>query len=43
VVHQHCWINRNEWHQLCNETNQPLKLIEIQFGDNCIENDIERR
>jgi cytidyltransferase-like protein len=43
VVHQHCWINRNEWHQLCNKTNQPLKLIEIQFGDNCIENDIERR
>ena len=28
---------------LCNETDQPLKLIEIQFGDNCVEEDIERR
>ena len=42
-VHESCWINRNEWHQLCNETDQPLKLIEIQYGENCIEEDIERR
>jgi len=43
TVHQHCWINRGEWHQLCNETDRPLKLIEIQFGDDCVEEDIERR
>lgn len=43
TVHKSCWINRNEWHQLCNETDQPLKLIEIQFGENCVEEDIERR
>jgi mannose-6-phosphate isomerase-like protein (cupin superfamily) len=43
VVHQYCWINRMEWHQLCNETDQPLKLIEIQFGENCVEDDIERK
>ena len=41
-VHQSCWIRTNEWHQLCNETDQPLKLIEIQYGTNCIEEDIER-
>jgi cytidyltransferase-like protein len=41
--HQHTWIRVNQWHQLCNETDQPLKLIEIQYGDNCIEEDIERR
>lgn len=41
--HQHAWINLGEWHQLCNETDQPLKLIEIQYGDNCVEEDIERR
>lgn len=41
--HQHTWINLGEWHQLCNETDQPLKLIEIQYGDNCVEEDIQRR
>jgi cytidyltransferase-like protein len=41
--HQHTWIHLNEWHQLCNETNEPLRLIEIQYGDNCVEEDIERR
>jgi cytidyltransferase-like protein len=43
TVHQHCWIDTSEWHQLCNETDQPLKLIEIQYGDNCVEEDIVRR
>jgi cytidyltransferase-like protein len=41
--HQSTWIKLNEWHQLCNETDQPLKLIEIQYGDDCIEEDIERK
>ena len=43
TVHQSCWISVNEWHQLCNETDQPLKLIEIQYGQNCVEEDIERK
>jgi mannose-6-phosphate isomerase-like protein (cupin superfamily) len=41
--HQHTWIRLGEWHQLCNETDQPLRLIEIQYGKNCIEEDIERK
>jgi cytidyltransferase-like protein len=41
--HHHIHINRNEWHQLCNETDQPLKIVEIQYGDNCVEEDIERK
>ena len=40
--HQHSWIDVNEWHQLCNETDQPLRLIEIQYGNNCVEEDITR-
>lgn len=36
-------INTNEWHQLSNETDQPLKIIEIQYGDECNEEDIERK
>jgi cytidyltransferase-like protein len=42
-VHKHTFIQCREWHQLCNETNKPLKLIEIQYGDNCVEEDIERQ
>lgn len=41
--HQCTWIKLNEWHQLCNETDQPLKLIEIQYGEDCVEEDIERK
>ena len=41
--HQHTWIRLGEWHQLCNETDQLLKLIEIQYGENCVEEDIERK
>ena len=35
-------IDRKQWHQLKNETDNPLKIIEIQYGENCIEDDIER-
>jgi len=41
--HQHIWIPCDSWHQLCNETDRPLKIIEIQYGENCVEEDIERR
>ena len=40
--HQHIHIDKGEWHQLCNESEQSLHVIEIQYGDNCIEEDIER-
>ena len=36
-------ISKTEWHQLCNETDAPLKIVEIQYGENCIEEDIERK
>jgi len=39
----HIHIKRTEWHQLCNESQEPLKIIEIQYGENCIEEDIERK
>ena len=41
--HEYIFIARNQWHMLCNETDQPLKLIEIQYGDDCVEKDIERK
>lgn len=36
-------LRKTQWHQLCNETDKPLKIVEIQYGDNCIEEDIERK
>lgn len=41
--HQSIYIAKNQWHMLCNETEVPLKMIEIQYGINCIEEDIERK
>ena len=35
-------IEKGEWHQLCNETESPLKIVEIQYGESCTEDDIER-
>lgn len=39
----HIHICQEQWHQLCNETDQPLKVVEIQYGPRCVEEDIERR
>jgi cytidyltransferase-like protein len=33
----------NEWHQLQNPFEHPLKIVEIQYGENCVEEDIERK
>ena len=42
-THQSLIISPGEWHMLCNESHTPLKLVEIQYGENCIEEDIERK
>jgi len=39
---QTIFIKKQQWHKLCNETNMPLKLIEIQYGTECEEEDITR-
>lgn len=36
-------IQAGEWHQLHNTTDEPLKIIEIQYGEVCDEEDIERK
>jgi cytidyltransferase-like protein len=41
--HQYIHINTNEWHQLVNEDSNPLKIVEIQYGERCVEEDIERK
>lgn len=42
-THSHVHLARQEWHQLVNEQTQPLRIIEIQYGNDCQEADIERR
>jgi cytidyltransferase-like protein len=32
-----------EWHQLTNPYDVPVKIVEIQYGEDCIESDIERK
>jgi len=31
------------WHKLSNPFEEPLQIIEIQWGSKCIEEDIERK
>ena len=40
--HQMVYIHENEWHMLVNKTDKPLKVIEIQYGTRCEEDDIKR-
>ena len=41
--HEYLHIGLHEWHQLVNEDPNPLKIVEIQYGKRCEENDIERK
>ena len=41
--HHQNTIYPNQWHQLINQTKDPLKIVEIQYGDKCDEDDIERK
>lgn len=42
TTHQALHIPKTQWHMLANETEKPLKIVEIQYGTNCVEEDIER-
>ena len=42
-LHESLHIGTKEWHMLANETDKPLKIVEIQYGEECVEEDIERR
>jgi cytidyltransferase-like protein len=36
-------ISVGDWHQLSNPYNEPCRIVEIQYGKECIEEDIERK
>jgi cytidyltransferase-like protein len=41
-LHQETHIPQGEWHQLTNPFEQPCRIVEIQYGEQCEEFDIER-
>ena len=41
--HDHIHIPLTSWHRLFNPLDQPVEIIEIQYGSDCIEEDIERK
>jgi cytidyltransferase-like protein len=43
VQHEEYKVPVRDWHQLTNPFNVPVKVVEIQYGDQCIEEDIERK
>jgi len=40
--HEH-HVPHLEWHQLTNPFKIPLKIVEVQYGERCVEEDIERQ
>jgi mannose-1-phosphate guanylyltransferase/mannose-6-phosphate isomerase len=36
-------VQQREWHQLINPYDIPVKIVEIQYGEQCAEEDIERK
>ena len=43
MPHQEFRIPKTEWHQLTNPFDAPCKIVEIQYGEQCKEEDIERQ
>jgi cytidyltransferase-like protein len=43
IKHQEYNITVGEWHQLTNPFDAPCRIVEIQYGEQCIEEDIERK
>lgn len=43
ALHEEYKVPLNEWHQLTNPHTEPVKIVEIQYGTSCTEDDIERQ
>jgi cytidyltransferase-like protein len=41
--HQEHQVPVGEWHRLTNPFSTPARIVEIQYGEKCVEEDIERR
>lgn len=43
ATHEEYKVPVGEWHQLTNPFDGPCRIVEIQYGDQCVEEDIERQ
>ena len=43
LTHEQFKVPVGEWHQLTNPHSEPVKIVEIQYGEQCVEGDIERK
>jgi mannose-6-phosphate isomerase-like protein (cupin superfamily) len=43
TLHQFQHIAIGQWHQLTNPFETPCRIVEIQYGSSCVEEDIERQ
>jgi mannose-6-phosphate isomerase-like protein (cupin superfamily) len=41
--HSQIQIPQGDWHRLSNPYSVPCRIVEIQYGDMCVEEDIERK
>jgi mannose-6-phosphate isomerase-like protein (cupin superfamily) len=42
-LHKDLKVPVKDWHQLTNPFDVPCRIVEIQYGENCIEEDIKRK
>jgi cytidyltransferase-like protein len=42
-LHSSHFVSKEQWHQLINPFDEPCRIIEIQYGEECVEEDIERK
>ena len=43
VKHMQVQIPQGDWHRLSNPYDTPCRIVEIQYGQSCVEEDIERK
>jgi len=43
TTHSQVVIPVNDWHRIYNPYDEPCKIVEVQYGESCTEDDIERQ
>ena len=41
-IHETIFVTKEKYHRIANQTVNPVKIVEIQYGSSCDEDDIER-
>jgi cytidyltransferase-like protein len=43
ITHSQVVVPINDWHRIYNPYDEPCKIVEVQYGESCVEDDIERQ